>query len=143
MILDANFLIDLDNDRPEAIEKARRIEREGRPRRVPKIVMFELWAAVGEGTRTEHNRGKFERLLDGLPQVELTAPIAKRAGEIEGETQASDPNDIGVGAADAIIAATAIELDEPVVTDDTRDFVNRIPEQAGVSELDVELYAAD
>lgn len=104
---------------------------------------FELWVAVGKGTRTEHNRRKFGRLLDGLPQVELTAPIAKRAGEIEGETQASDPNGIGVGSADAIIAATAIELEEPVVTDDTRDFVNRIQKQAGVSGLNVELYAAD
>ncbi|WP_251341356.1 PIN domain-containing protein [Haloplanus halophilus] len=143
MILDTNFLIDLDNDRPEAIEKARRIEREGLPRRVPRIVMFELWVAVGKGTRTEHNRRKFERLLDGLPQVELTASIAKRAGEIEGETQAADPNDIGVGSADAIIAATAIDVGEPVVTDDERDFVTRIQEQAGVSELEVELYAAE
>jgi len=143
MILDTNFLIDLDNDRPEAVETARRIEREGLPRRVPRIVMFELWIAVGKGTRTEHNRRKFERLLDGLPQVELTAPIATRAGEIEGETQAADPNDIGVGSADAIIAATAVELEEPVVTDDKPDFVNRIQGQAGVSELDVELYAAD
>jgi len=141
MILDTNFLIDLDNDRPEAIETARRIEREGLPRRIPRIVMFELWVAVGKGTQTERNRRKFERLLDGLPQVELTAPIAKRAGEIEGETQAADPNEIGVGAADAIIAATAVELEEPVVTDDKRDFVNRI--QGVVSGLDVELYAVD
>lgn len=141
MILDTNFLIDLDNDRPEAIETARRIEHEGLPRRVPRIVMFELWIAVGKGVRTEHNRRKFERLLDGLPQVELTPPIAKRAGEIEGETQAADPNDIGVGTADAIIAATAVELEEPVVTDDKGDFVNRI--QGVVSELDIELYAAE
>jgi len=143
MILDTNFLIDIDNNRPDAIKKAQQIERAGRPRRVPRIVMFELWVAVGKGTHTEHNRQKFERLLDGLPQVELTATIAKRAGEIEGETQAADPNDIGVGSADAIVAATAVELEEPVVTDDRRDFVNRIQEQAGVSELNVELYAAD
>lgn len=143
MILDTNFLIDLDNDRPEAIEKAREIERAGLPRRIPRIVIFELWVAVGKGSRTEHNRQKFERLLDGLPQAELTTPIARRAGELEGETQAADQNDVGVGSADAIIAATAIELAEPVVTDDRTDFVNRIQGQAGVSELDVELYAQD
>jgi len=78
MILDTNFLIDIDNNRPDAIKKAQQIERAGRPRRVPRIVMFELWVAVGKGTHTEHNRQKFERLLDGLPQVELTATIAKR-----------------------------------------------------------------
>lgn len=141
-ILDTNFLIDIDNNRPAALEKAREIEREGRSRRIPRIVMFELWVAVGEGTRTEHNREKFERLLDGLPQVDLTAPIAKRAGEIEGEAQATDHNDVGVGSADAIIAATALELEEPVVTDDRKDFVNRIQQQAGVSGLNVELYAS-
>lgn len=106
-VLDTNFLIDIDANRPEAIEKAREIERDGRIRRVPRIVMFELWVAVGKGTETEHNREKFERLLDGLPQVDLTASIAKRAGEIEGRTQAADPNGTGVGAADATIAATA------------------------------------
>jgi hypothetical protein len=35
------------------------------------------------------------------------------------------------------------ELGEPVVTDDKRDFMNRIQGRAGVSELDIELYAAE
>lgn len=142
-ILDTNFLIDLDNNRPQAVEKAREIERKGDPRRVPRIVITELWIAVGKGSKTEHNRGKFERLLAGLPQTDLTGTIAKRAGEIEGATQATDPNDIGVGLADAIIAATALEFDEPVVTDDRKDFVNRIQDQAEIPELVVDLYAVE
>jgi hypothetical protein len=96
--------------------------------------------AVGKGTRTAHNQRKYERLLDGLPTVGLTSAIAKRAGEIEGEAQAADPNDSGVGAADAIVAATALELDEPVVTDDRRDFVNRMQKNLGYDDLRVELY---
>ncbi|WP_311172561.1 PIN domain-containing protein [Halobellus ordinarius] len=143
VVLDTNFLIDLDSNRPAAIEKAREIERAGRPRRVPRIVITELWIAVGKGTETEQNRQKFEQLLAGLPQVDLTAPIAKRAGEIEGQTQLSDGNGVGVGMADAIIAATAIELDEPVVTDDSTDFVTRMQEEAGVSELQTERYALE
>ncbi|PSP58229.1 hypothetical protein BRC72_06440 [Halobacteriales archaeon QH_7_66_36] len=70
----------------------------------------------------------------------LTAAIAKRAGKIEGEAQATDPNGSGIGAADAIAAATALETDEPVVTDDRRDFVNRIQDTLGYSDLRVELY---
>lgn len=143
VVLDTNFLIDIDNNRPEAIEKAREIERAGKPRRVPRIVISELWIAVGKGTEAEHNREKFERLLDGLPQVDLTASIAKRAGEIEGQIQSFDQNSVGIGLADAVIAATALEFDEPVVTDDETDFVNRIRKQAGVSELTVELYASE
>lgn len=141
-ILDTNFLIDINANRPEAVEKAREIERDGRPRRIPRVVTFELWVAVGKGSRTEHNREKFERLLDGLPQVDLTASIAKRAGEIEGRTQAADQNDVGVGTADAVIAATAVELGEPVITDDRTDFVERIQTQAPaqVPGLDIERY---
>lgn len=142
VVLDTNFLIDLDANRPEAIDKARAIERAGVPRRVPRIVVTELWIAVGKGTQTAHNREKFERLIGGLPQVDLTAPIAKRAGEIEGQTQSADPNDIGVGLADAIIAATAIVLDEPVVTDDETDFVHRIQAQTDTVDLDVHLYGS-
>jgi predicted nucleic acid-binding protein len=140
MILDTNFLIDIDNDIPSALEKAREIDDAGYPRRVPRVVIFELWTAVGKGTQTEQNREKYERLLRGLPQVDLTSPIAKRAGEIEGKAQANDPNDSGIGAADAIIAATALVLDEPVVTDDRRDFVNRIQNDLGLDDLRVEAY---
>jgi len=143
VVLDTNFLIDLNNNRPTALEKAREIERTGNPRRVPRIVITELWIAVGKGSQPERNREKFAHLLEGLPQVDLTAPIAKRAGEIEGETQRADHNEIGVGLADAIIAATAIECSDPVVTDDETDFVNRMQKQAGISELDVGLYASD
>ncbi|WP_164471090.1 PIN domain-containing protein [Halorubrum sp. CSM-61] len=142
VVLDTNFLIDLDANRPEAIDKARAIERSGAPRRVPRIVVTELWIAVGNGTQTAHDRETFERLIEGLPRVDLTAPVAKRAGEIEGRTQSADPNGIGVGLADAIVAATAIVLDEPVVTDDETDFVNRIRVQTETADLDVDLYGS-
>ncbi|WP_053947159.1 PIN domain-containing protein [Halolamina sediminis] len=140
MILDTNFLIDIDANRPEAIEKAREIEDAGVPRRVPHVVVFELWTAVGKGNETEANRRKFERVLDGLPRAETTDSIVKRAGEIEGRVQAADPNDSGVGVADAVIAATAVHLGEPVVTDDG-DFRRRIKEQANVDTLEIEEYA--
>lgn len=140
MILDTNFLIALDTGMPSAVRTAREIERQGRPRRVPEIVVYELWVAVGKGTETAQNRQKYERLLDGLPTVGFTSAVMKRAGELEGEAQAADPNASGVGAADAIVAATALELDEPVVTDDERDFVNRMQEHLGYTDLRVELY---
>ncbi len=140
MILDTDFLIDIDANRPEAIEKAREIEEEGLPRRVPHVVVFELWTAVGKGSETEPNRRKFERVLDGLPRAETTDAIVKRAGEIEGRVQAADPNDSGIGVADAVIAATAVDVGEPVVTDDG-DFRRRIKEQAGVDGLEIEEYA--
>jgi len=140
VILDTNFLIDIEANRPEAVAKAREIEAAKRPRRVPQVVVFELWTAVGKGSQPDANRLRFERVLDGLPRAEPTDAIVKRAGEIEGRVQAADPNDSGVGVADAVIAATALHVDEPVVTDDG-DFRRRIKEQAGVEALAVEEYA--
>jgi predicted nucleic acid-binding protein len=140
MILDTNFLIALDANQPEAMEKAKELERMGVPRRVPRIVIFELWESVGKGTQTESNRRESEQVITGLPQAELTESIAKRAGEIEGQAQAAHPKGHGIGVADSIIAATALEYDEPVVTDDRTDFVDRMQQTLGLTNLRVELY---
>ncbi|PSQ53284.1 hypothetical protein BRD20_03650 [Halobacteriales archaeon SW_8_65_20] len=140
MILDTNFLIELDNNNPDALEKAREIEASGEARQIPQIVIFELWTAVGKGTQTNHNRRKYERILQGLPRAAFTPEIAKLAGKIEGEAQADDPNESGIGAGDAIVAATGIVLDEPVVTSDETDFVNRIQTNLGYTDLRVETY---
>ena len=122
MILDASFLIDIEGQREAALTKAQRIEAAGAPRRVPQIVVFELYISVGKGTRTDENRQSVDRVLQSLPIIGLTEPIAKRAGIIEGELQADDRGDEGIGPADAIIAATALEYEEPIVTDDPNDF---------------------
>lgn len=120
MILDSSFFIDLDNNDSGAIQKA------GRVRRVPRVVITELWVSVGVGSNAQRNRQKYQQRLTGYPRTDYTDSIAKLAGEIEGDARADDPNDSGVGLADAVIAATALEYDEPVVTDNTSDFVNRI-----------------
>lgn len=122
MILDASFLIDIEGERERALTKAQEIEANGVPRRVPMVVVFELYISVGKGTRTDENRQTVDRVLQSLPIVELTEPIAKRAGIIEGELQADDRGEKGIGSADAIIAATALEYEEPIVTDDPDDF---------------------
>jgi predicted nucleic acid-binding protein len=140
MILDTNFLIAIDEQNPDAIETAREIEARGVSQRLPRVVITELWASVGKGDDPAGNRQKFTRLIDGFPQLDLTTPIAKRAGEIEGKAQAQDTNDVGVGIADAVIASTAIAFGEPIVTNDRTDFVERIQGQLGYDELAVELY---
>lgn len=122
MILDSSFLIDIEAEYDPALTKAQEIEAAGAPRHVPLIVVFELYISVGKGTRTDENRQTVNRVLQSLPIVGLTEPIVKRAGIIEGELQAADSGDLGIGPADAIIAATALEYAEPIVTDDSDDF---------------------
>lgn len=140
MILDTNFLIQLDNNHPEAIQKARELEKSSKPQRIPDIVVFELWVSVGKGGETESNLEDLKRVINRYPRAELTRDISKRAGIIEGTLQQKDPNDSGVGSADAIIAATALEFGEPVVTDNISDFVRRIKKQADQTELQVESF---
>lgn len=133
MILDSSFLIDIEGEREPALTKAQEIEAAGTPRRVPMVVVFELYISVGKGTQTDENRQSIDHVLQALPIVAPTEPIAKRAGIIEGELQAEDRGDEGIGAADAIIAATALEYDEPLVTDDPTDFDR-------VTDLRIETY---
>jgi predicted nucleic acid-binding protein len=40
MILDTNFLIAIEKNKPTAIRKARDIERQGIPRKVPEVVIY-------------------------------------------------------------------------------------------------------
>ncbi len=123
MILDTSFIIDLQNSVADAVSKAEEIEEAGRPRRVPHVVLYELYIGVGKGIHTEDNRERLRDTLSALPTTSTTQSIAERAGVIEGELQVDDE---GVGAVDAIVAATAVEHDEPVVTSDVSHF-ERVP----------------
>lgn len=136
-ILDTNFLISVDRNNPRALKKGREMEQKNRPLRVPRIAVSELWVAVGKGTRTQRNIRQYNKVLTGLPQVDLTEKIAKQGGKIHGESEAGGKP--GVGIADGIIAATALDYDEPVITNDT-DYRNRIQQNLGYSNLDVETY---
>jgi predicted nucleic acid-binding protein len=121
MILDTDFLIALDGGDPEAESTARELEARDVPIRVPTIVVQELYVAVGLGSAGRENAWKFESLLANSPVVPLDDRIARRAGVIEGEHIESDRvPDLGV--ADAIVAATALQFNEPVVTNDGSDF---------------------
>lgn len=127
MILDSSFLIDIEAEHEGALAKAREIEENGYPRRIPLIVVSELYISVGKGTRTAEHRRRVDRVLRSLPLVEPTISIAKRAGIIEGECQAENESEVGIGLADALIASIALEYDESIVTADPDDF-RRVPD---------------
>ena len=133
MILDTSFLIDVQRGTRRAVDVAADIESGDRPRRVPFVVVYELFMGVGKGTKTEANRRRVEQVLDRFSSLPATEPIMKRAGFLDGVAQREYGSEIGT--ADAIVAATALEYDEPVVTDDVRDF-QRMP----AADLRIETY---
>lgn len=122
MILDTEFLIDLDNQSQDAIEKATELEAADVPLRVPTIVIQELYVGVGAGSKSFENARKYEALMANKPIVEMNGNIARQAGALEGQHIASDdkPN---LGPGDSIVAATGLQYNEPVVTSDT-DFTH-------------------
>lgn len=120
MILDTEFLISLRAREEAALELAAELEASGVPTRIPTIVIEELYVSVGAGTSPNENARDYEALVENKPVVELDDRISRRAGVLEGRHLASDSlPDLGPG--DAIVAATGLVLNEPVVTSD-RDF---------------------
>lgn len=117
MILDTEFLISIDNDESAATELATDLEAAGVPLRVPTVVLFELYISVGLGQTPTANARTNEALIANKPIVPLDANIARRAGTLEGQHRVSDTKPI-LGPVDAIVAASGLTLNEPVVTND-------------------------
>ena len=116
MILDTDFLVALDAD-DSAVSKALELETADVPLRVPTIVLQELYVAVGAGDHANRNARKFEALVANKPIVDIDENIARRAGVLEGHHITSDEKPT-LGPGDALVAATALQFNEPVVTSD-------------------------
>lgn len=122
MILDTEFLIELDDGNQAAREKAAELEAANVPLRVPTIVIQELYVGVGAGSQSFENARKYEALIANKPVVEMDENIARQAGALEGRHIASDSKP-ALGPGDAIVAATGLQYNEAVVTND-RDFTH-------------------
>lgn len=73
-------------------------------------------------------------MLDSYPIVPMTPSISRRAGRLLGRrlTDATAGDGPGIGKGDAVVAATALERDELVLTGDTHFET--------ISDIDVETY---
>ncbi|MFB6308291.1 MAG: PIN domain-containing protein [Haloarculaceae archaeon] len=122
MILDTDFLIALEEGDEAALRKAATLEAGDAPLRVPTVVVQELYVSVGAGDSSFANASKYEALLANKPVVELTDPIARKAGVVQGRHLKSDSK-ANLGIADAVVAATGLQYNEAVVTSD-EDFTH-------------------
>lgn len=131
MILDTEFFISLKEEDSSALDLATELEVTGVPIRVPTIVIEELYVSVGAGDFPTENLRKYEALIANKPVVHLDENISRRAGALEGLHLVSNSKP-DLGPADAIVAATGLTMNEPVVTNDG-DFET-------IDGLQVELY---
>jgi len=121
MIVDTSFVLDVVDDIDEAVELERELEVEGVPLVVPSMTVLELYIGVGNVANTRGERRRLEAVLESYPIAETTPSISRRAGRLLGERMAETGEDEGpgIGKGDAVIAATAIERDEPVLVGDS------------------------
>jgi predicted nucleic acid-binding protein len=120
MIVDTSFVLDIIDDIEAALQKERELEAEGVPLVVPAMTVLELYIGVGKVTDTPEERRQVEAVLDSYPLVDMTPSISRRAGRLLGERMAKAGQDDGpgIGKGDAVVAATALKRDEPVLAGD-------------------------
>ncbi|WP_435552462.1 PIN domain-containing protein [Natrinema sp. CGMCC1.2065] len=134
MIVDTSFVLDVIDGINEALEKERELETEGVPLVIPTMTVLELYIGVGKVAHTTAERQRVEAVLDSYPLVPMTPSLSRRAGRLLGRrlTDAAAGDGPGIGKGDAVVAATALERDEPVLTGDTHFET--------ISGIDVETY---
>lgn len=121
MILDTSFLIHLFRGRDDAHRKGDELGSEGVIQRVPAPVVTELSYGV-ELYGSGDERRQFENAMRMYPVVDLDRGLARRAGELLAEADATAGGESGIDKIDPMIAAVADALDEPVLTENVADF---------------------
>lgn len=119
MLLDTSFLIDLMRGDSGAISTARDLEADLVQQRVSAMTLFELYYGVAKSDQATAERETVASVIESKPIVPADAAVMTKAGRIAGGL-AADGEAIDDG--DAIIGATAITLDEPVLTRNEADF---------------------
>ena len=117
MILDTEFLTSLRVGAAGASELAAELEADSVPTRIPTVVIEELYVGVGGGEDATEDGRAYEALVANKPVVDLDDNIARRAGVLEGHYLTDDAKPT-LGPGDAIVAATGLVCNEPVVTND-------------------------
>lgn len=128
MILDSTLINTLARDDPTAAETLEELIDTGTPVAFSALTVFEVEVGL-RGVAAQH-RDRFENVVNRIDVVPLTRDVAHRAAAIQ-----RDLYDHGepIGVVDVLIAATALERDESVLTRNVDEFRR-------VDGLDVETY---
>ena len=114
VIIDTSVVIDFTRSGtgqlPDLMETAKSDEIE---LFIPTAVILELWA--GKSMKLPKNIAAAEKLFSGIKRIDLVESIAKLAGKLLRQNLLTDPMD-------AVIAASALELNAQLATGNRRHF---------------------
>jgi len=123
MILDSSYLIALFSRDDDAFARGTDLARRSVPQRIPAPVLDELQYGV-EFAGSEAERRGVSNLSNLYPVVEVDEAIAREAGRLlaAADEAAGGVDQAGIDDIDPMVAAVAALEDEPVLTDNVRDF---------------------
>lgn len=118
MLLDTTFLLDLRYGDADAVSLARELDSSATRQRVSVISVFELYTGIVQSDGADEH----ERVLDVIETKDILPvdwPVATKAGRLHGNL-VNEGSQVDVR--DCLIAATALTLEEPVVTRNVEHF---------------------
>ena len=78
MILETSFILDLWDEKAEAVRKAREIDARGEPTYLPTPVLYELWEGVARSERPRQEAIKIQEFVSGHDRGDERKPPTKR-----------------------------------------------------------------
>jgi predicted nucleic acid-binding protein len=124
MILgDTDFFVDLMRSRrrfhPRALAKASAYDDAGEAVFMAALTRFELFSGSEQFFDPPQERARVQAMLDRHPSLAPSPEAADRAGKFHGTLARRGE---GIGAVEALVAATALENDAALLTRNLREF---------------------
>lgn len=112
IVIDTSVFIDFSRARLGLFKELINKSKENIDLYTPTVVISEFWA--GDDMNNKNNIKNAEKLFEKVIKIPLDEKIAKKAGELMRKKE--------IFGFDAIVAATALELDAQVATNNTKHF---------------------
>lgn len=84
MILATSFILDLRDEKPGAVRKAREIDARGEPICLPTPVLYELWEGVARSERPRQEATKIQTFVSGHDVLPFSDADARETGLLPG-----------------------------------------------------------
>ncbi len=119
MILDTDFMIDLMDKQPAAVDKYKECLVRDEPIHTTALTIFELFTGIFRSNRSVEEKEKVAQVLQGKPILHLDAKAGEKAGEWHGTFMKKGEM---INVIDTLIAGIALVKKDKVLTHNTKDF---------------------